>query len=121
MSPFSRPSFIALLIALAFDHAAVDAAAGRGANSSCGIDSPRNRCSPSDRIGFPYTRAKSSLTTIGRFSVFATASTRLTRLTAGPMTVKSSRSAAPILRRAQKISGYWVLRTRYARSELFSP
>ena len=42
-------------------------------------------------------RAKSALTTIGRFSVLATASIRLTRLTAGPITVKSSRSAAPTL------------------------
>jgi hypothetical protein len=33
-------------------------------------------------------------TTIGKLSAFATVSTRLTRLTAGPITLKSSRSAA---------------------------
>ena len=31
----------------------IDAAATCGANSSCGAESPRNRCSPSDCNGFP--------------------------------------------------------------------
>src|SRR5205814_707604 len=42
-------------------------------------------------------RATASVMRMSRFSVFCSASTRLASLTAAPITVKSSRSGAPIL------------------------
>src|SRR5439155_537877 len=66
-----------------------------GAKSSRGFATPRNWCIPNDLNGPPYACAKSSVTTIGSSSAFPTVSTRLTKFTAGPITVKSSRSEAP--------------------------
>src|SRR6516164_1541433 len=66
---------------------------------------PRSACVPSGISDTPVSAAKVPETRTALSSVRHSPSSRLTRLTAGPIAVKSSRSAAPIL--PQSISPRW--------------
>src|SRR3954466_3000339 len=62
-----------------------------------GAAMPRSTCSPSGTSGAVVSAATAPEISTERPSGRHSPSSRLTRLTAGPMAVKSSRSAAPIL------------------------
>ena len=65
--------------------------------TSTGSGTPRSTCLPSDFIGTVQTSLNSADASTGTFSSLVRPSRREARLTAGPMTVKSSRSSVPTL------------------------
>ena len=67
------------------------------AKTAQGVAMPRNACSPSGISGCRRFRRECAETSTVRPSGLHSPSSRLTRLTAGPIAVKSSRSAVPIL------------------------
>ena len=66
-------------------------------NTSSSSRNPRIGYDPSDTRGIPAASAKARETNTGQPSSFVKASSRKARLTAGPITVKSRRSAEPTL------------------------